>query len=370
MATILVMAGGTGGHVIPALALADALRARSHRVVWMGTAAGIEARLVPAAGYPVEWITVSGLRGKGALAWLVAPFKLLRALWQAQRVLARVAPAVVIGMGGFVSGPGGLAAWLARRPLLVHEQNAVPGTTNRILARVASRVFEAFPASFSNRTSFTKAECVGNPVRAAIAALPAPRVRLTDRAGRVRLLVLGGSQGASALNAAVPRALTRLATAHPSMERPEVRHQAGARMVDEASAAYAAAGVAAEVVPFIDDMAAAYAWCDLVICRAGAMTVSEVAAAGVAAVFVPFPAAVDDHQTANARWLTDAGAAVLLPQAELDDARLAALLAELADRARLIEMGERARTLARTDAVPRLVAACEQLAAPITGAAA
>jgi UDP-N-acetylglucosamine--N-acetylmuramyl-(pentapeptide) pyrophosphoryl-undecaprenol N-acetylglucosamine transferase len=198
-------------------------------------------------------------------------------------------------------------------------------------------------------------------VRAAIAALPAPRDRLKDRAGRVRLLVLGGSQGASALNAAVPQALTRLATDHPSMERPEVRHQAGARLLDEARAAYAAAGIEAEVVPFIDDIAAAYAWADLVVCRSGAMTVSELAAAGLAAVLVPFPAAVDDHQTANARWLSDAGAAVLLPQAELSDERLAALLAELGDRDRLVAMAEQGRAVARLDAVPRLVAGCEAL---------
>lgn len=358
MATFLVMAGGTGGHVIPALALADALRARTHRVVWMGSPAGIEARLVPAAGYPVEWITVSGLRGKGMLSWMLAPFRLVRAWWQAQRALSRVAPDAVVGMGGFASGPGGLAAFLARTPLVVHEQNAVPGLTNRVLARLAARVFEAFPRSFAARSSID-AECVGNPVRAAIAALPAPRARLTDRAGRVRLLVLGGSQGASALNAAAPRALARLATD----QRPLVRHQAGARMLDDARAAYAAAGVDAEVVPFIDDMAAAYGWADLVLCRSGAMTVSELAAAGLAAVLVPFPAAVDDHQTANARWLVDAGAARLLPQAELSAEALAALLAELGDRATLIAMGERGRAVARLDAVPRLVAACEALVA-------
>jgi UDP-N-acetylglucosamine--N-acetylmuramyl-(pentapeptide) pyrophosphoryl-undecaprenol N-acetylglucosamine transferase len=360
MATFLIMAGGTGGHVIPALALADALRARSHAVVWMGTPAGIEARLVPAAGYPVEWISVSGLRGKGLASWLLAPFRLARAWWQAQRALARIRPDAVVGMGGFASGPGGLAAVLARRPLVVHEQNAVPGLTNRLLARVATRVYEAFPRSFARRSGI-EAECVGNPVRAAIAALPAPRDRLKDRAGRVRLLVLGGSQGASALNAAVPQALTRLATDHPSMERPEVRHQAGARLLDEARAAYAAAGIEAEVVPFIDDIAAAYAWADLVVCRSGAMTVSELAAAGLAAVLVPFPAAVDDHQTANARWLSDAGAAVLLPQAELSDERLAALLAELGDRDRLVAMAEQGRAVARLDAVPRLVAGCEAL---------
>ena len=361
MATFLVMAGGTGGHVFPALALADALRARQHRVVWMGSSGGLEARLVPAAGFPIEWITVAGVRGRGLLGWLLAPLRVLRAVGQALAALRRVQPAVVVGLGGFASGPGGIAAWLTRRPLLVHEQNAVPGLTNRVLARVASRVLEAFPGSFSPSVQGGRVECVGNPVRATIAALPAPRTRYQDRAGRVRLLVVGGSQGAQALNAVVPQALARLASAHPF----EVRHQAGAKHADSARAAYATAGVAAEVTPFIDDIAAAYGWADLVVCRSGAMTVSELAAVGLAAVLVPFPAAVDDHQTANARWLVDAGAALLLPQAELSPERLAATLSALTARDTLLAMSERGRAIARLDALPKLVDACERLAGEV-----
>ena len=358
MATFLVMAGGTGGHVFPALALAEALRARQHRVVWMGSREGLEARLVPAAGFPIEWIAVTGLRGRGPVGWLLAPLRVARAVWQALGAMRRVRPAVVIGLGGFASGPGGIAAWLTRRPLLVHEQNAVPGFTNRVLARVATKVFEAFPGSFGAAAG--RVECVGNPVRAAIAAQPAPRARYLDRTGRVRLLVVGGSQGAQALNAVVPQALARLASDLPF----EVRHQCGAKHVAETSTAYASAGVSAAVTPFIDDIAAAYAWADLVVCRSGAMTVSELAVVGLPAVLVPFPAAVDDHQTANARWLVAAGAATLLPQAELTPQRLAATLGTLTERRALLEMSERGRAIARVDALPRLVAACELLAAP------
>jgi len=354
MATFLVMAGGTGGHVFPALALADALRARQHRVVWMGTPAGIEARLVPAAGFPIEWITVTGLRGQGLARWLAAPWALLRALWQAERALARVAPAAAVGMGGFASGPGGLAAWLRRVPLLVHEQNAVPGLTNRVLTRLATRSFEAFPGSFARG----RATCVGNPVRPAIAALAPPGARAAGRSGALRLLVLGGSQGARALNEVVPQALARLVPG----ARPQVRHQAGPKLLDAARAAYAAAGVDAELSAFVDDMAAAYGWADLVVCRSGAMTVSELAAAGVAAILVPFPAAVDDHQTANARWLADAGAARLMPEAGLSAATLAAALVELGARPALLAMAERARALAPADATAALLAACEALA--------
>jgi len=335
---ILLAAGGTGGHLFPAEALGVELIRRGFRV-----------RLATDA---------RALRGRGALGWLLAPLRVLRAVWQAAAALRRVRPQVVIGLGGFASGPGGLAAWLARRPLVVHEQNAVPGLTNRVLARIATKVFEAFPGSFDRRFG-GRVECVGNPVRAAIAALPAPRARFQDRAGRVRLLVVGGSQGAQALNAVVPQALARLASDHPF----ETRHQCGAKHEAATTAAYAAAGVSAAVTPFIDDMAAAYGWADLVVCRSGAMTVSELAAVGLPAVLVPFPAAVDDHQTANARWLVDAGAAELLPQAELTPERLATTLAALDERRRLMEMSERGRAIARHDAVPRMVAVCEALAA-------
>ena len=309
----MIMAGGTGGHVFPALALAARLRERACEVVWLGTRAGIEARLVPAAGIPVEWIGIGGLRGKGVMTLLRAPFALLRALWQAIAAVRRQRPAVVVGLGGYVTGPGGLAAWLLRRPLVIHEQNAVAGLTNRVLARLAEPVLEAFPGSFP---AVRGARAIGNPVRAAFRALPPPQVRYGARSGALRLLVVGGSQGAAKLNATVPAALASLP---PGLF--EVRHQAGERGLEAARAAYARAGVPARIEPFIDDIAEAYAQADLVVCRAGALTVSELAAAGVAALFVPFAAAVDDHQTLNARQLETHGAARLLPERELDAAR-------------------------------------------------
>lgn len=340
------MAGGTGGHVFPALAVAEVLRARGHEVAWLGAVRGIENELVPRAGFPLHRLAVAGLRGKGLLALLAAPFRLLRALGQSLDVLRRFDPAVVLGLGGFASGPGGLAAWLTRRPLLVHEQNAVAGYTNRLLARLARRRLCAFPGSLP------RAEVVGNPVRAAIADLPEPARRFADRAGPPRLLVLGGSQGARALNRMLAPALARL-----EMEV-AVRHQAG-RGLEEARAAYAAAGVGAELCAFIEDMAEAYGWADLVVCRAGAMTVSEIAAAGVAALFVPFPHAVDDHQTANAGYLVAVGAARLVRENELTAERLAEeLRALLQDRGQLLAMARRAREKAVTDAAERVAAAC------------
>jgi UDP-N-acetylglucosamine--N-acetylmuramyl-(pentapeptide) pyrophosphoryl-undecaprenol N-acetylglucosamine transferase len=344
-ARVLVMAGGTGGHVFPALAVADALRAREIEVVWMGTRLGLEARVVPEAGIPVEWITIGGLRGKNFGTRLTAPFKVGLAVLQALRIVLRVRPAVVLGMGGYAAGPGGVAAWLTRRPLVIHEQNAIAGTTNRLLARVACRVLAAFPGAFPDGI---RAEVVGNPVRAAIAALPVPDVRLADRSGPARLLVLGGSQGALALNEAVPEALARL----PEELRPEVRHQAGRNTLDIARAAYARVGVEAEISEFIDDMAEAYGWADLAICRSGALTVSELAAAGVPAVLVPFPAAVDDHQTLNGGYLVAAGGAVLVPEKQLQPERLARVLAGLLpDRGRLLDMARRARDAARPQAL-------------------
>lgn len=318
----MIMAGGTGGHVFPALALAARLQERACEVVWLGTRAGIEARLVPAAGIPVEWIGIGGLRGKGLMTLLRAPFALLRALWQAVAAVRRQRPAVVVGLGGYVTGPGGLAAWLLRRPLVIHEQNAVAGFTNRVLARLADPVLEAFPGSFPAARG---ARAIGNPVRAAFRALPPPQVRYGARSGALRLLVVGGSQGAAKLNATVPAALALL----PSGLF-EVRHQAGERGLEAAREAYARAGVAARIEPFIDDIAEAYAQADLVVCRAGALTVSELAAAGVAALFVPFAAAVDDHQTLNARQLEARGAARLLSERELEATRLAQELRGLA----------------------------------------
>jgi UDP-N-acetylglucosamine--N-acetylmuramyl-(pentapeptide) pyrophosphoryl-undecaprenol N-acetylglucosamine transferase len=340
---VMIMAGGTGGHVFPALALAELLRERACEVVWLGTRQGIEARLVPAAGIPVEWIAIGGLRGKGLMTLLRAPFSLLRALVQSIAAVRRQRPAVVVGLGGYVTGPGGLAAWLLRRPLVIHEQNAVAGLTNRVLARLARPVLEAFAGSFPPERH---AAAVGNPVRRSFFDLAPPAVRYGARSGALRLFVVGGSQGAAKLNAAVPAALARLPAGAW-----QVRHQAGARGLESAREAYARAGVVATVEPFIDDIAAAYADADLVVCRAGALTVSEIAATGVAALFVPFAAAVDDHQARNAQQLVAQGAAALLPEAALTPERLAAELARLgADRAALAAMAGRARAFARPEA--------------------
>lgn len=351
-APVMIMAGGTGGHVIPALAVAGALRGR-REVVWLGTERGIEARLVPAAGYPVEWIEVAGLRGKGIGRWLAAPFALVRAVRQARAALAQRRPGVVLGCGGFASGPGGIAAWLAGTPLVVHEQNSVAGLTNRWLARVAARVAEGFPGSFpaARRAVFT-----GNPVRPAISALPPPRERYGARHGPIALLVIGGSQGSAALNRLVPEAVGLL----PAARRPAVVHQCGARHREATERAYAKAGVAAVVCEFIDDMAAEYANADLVIARAGASTVAELAAAGIAAILVPFPAAVDDHQTRNAGWLAETGAAQVVAEAGLTGAELANRIATLGSngRGKLLAMAEAARARAVTDAAERVAALC------------
>jgi UDP-N-acetylglucosamine--N-acetylmuramyl-(pentapeptide) pyrophosphoryl-undecaprenol N-acetylglucosamine transferase len=349
----MVMAGGTGGHVFPALATARVLQRRGYDIVWLGTQRGIESRLVPAAGIPVEWLSVSGLRGKGFTAWLVAPVRLAVALFQALRAVRKHQPTVVLGAGGFASGPGGVAAWLLRRPLVVHEQNAVAGLTNRILARLADRVLEGFPGSFGRGVT---AEHVGNPVRPEIAAVPPPERRFAAREGRARLLVFGGSQGAARLNAVVPAALAEL----PAALRPEVIHQTGRNGRDETVAAYQSRGIEADVRSFIDDMAGAYGWADLAVCRSGALTVAELAAAGVPAVLVPFPAAVDDHQTRNAEHVVRAGAAVLLPERELTPVSLAATLRTLleAGRPRFAQMAAAARGTATTDADERLADAC------------
>ncbi|NLG75589.1 MAG: undecaprenyldiphospho-muramoylpentapeptide beta-N-acetylglucosaminyltransferase [Xanthomonadaceae bacterium] len=351
--TVLIMAGGTGGHIFPALAAARVLRERGFEPVWLGTQRGLEAKLVPPQQIEIEWISVSGLRGKGIGTWFAAPFKLSLALWQSLKVMRRRRPAVVLGAGGFVSGPGGLAAWLTRRPLVIHEQNAVAGMTNRMLACFARSVLEAFPASFPPHA---KAQRVGNPVRREIAAIAPPAQRFAERSGRLRVLIFGGSQGAARLNAVVPAAFAMIDAA----ERPAIIHQAGERHLDVAREMYAKHGVQADVRAFIDDMAEAYAWADLVICRAGALTVSEIAAAGLGAVFVPFAAAVDDHQTRNAKFLVDAEAAVLIPEAELTPLRLYEVLRGLltAGREKLADMAARARTLAITDADVRLADAC------------
>ncbi len=349
---VLIAAGGTGGHVFPALAVARALRERGVSVVWLGTAGGMEARLVPANGFAIEWVRVAGIRGKGAGAWLLAPFRLARAVADAIGVMRRRRPGVVLGAGGFVSGPGGIAAWLLRIPLLIHEQNAVAGLTNRWLARLAREVLEAFPGSFGPGV---QARCIGNPVRADIAAIAPPGERLAGRTGRARLLVIGGSQGARRLNELVPAAVARLA---PPL-RPEILHQTGARHLEATRAAYARAGVDATIRAFIDDMADAYAWADFAICRAGALTIAELQAAGLGAILVPFPAAVDDHQTRNAEFLVRAGAAVLAPEASLDAQGLSNSIAALsADPARRRRMAEAARAGSVTAAAATLADLC------------
>ncbi len=351
-APVMIMAGGTGGHVFPALAVAECFQARHIPVVWMGTRRGLEAKLVPQAGIPIEWLAVAGLRGSGVKRLLLAPFMVTAALVRAGAILRRIKPRLVLGMGGFVSGPGGLMSRCLGIPLVLHEQNTVPGMTNRWLARIANRVTEAFPGSFPPAR---RALAVGNPVRASIAALAAPGERFQTHGGRPRLLVIGGSQGALALNELVPRALALLA----ENERPEVYHQAGARMQQTAVAAYREVDVVANVQPFIDDMAAAYGWADLVVCRSGALTVAELAAAGVGSILVPFPYAVDDHQTTNARFLEREGAAQVIQQKDLTAAKLAGLLsALLRDRDALLAMAEAAHGLARVDAASRVVTLC------------
>ena len=349
---VMIMAGGTGGHVYPALAVAKALEANEQPVFWLGTHRGLEARIVPANDIDIEWVSVKGLRRKGLLSLLLAPLTLGIAVAQSLGVIARRRPSAVLGMGGFVSGPGGLAAWLTRRPLVIHEQNAAAGLTNRLLARLARVVLQAFPGSFNARVD---AETVGNPVRTDIAAIAPPAERYRDREGPLRLLVLGGSQGALALNRLVPAALATL----PGERRPVVRHQCGARTMETAVSAYEGSGIEVELVAFIDDMAAAYAWADLVVCRAGALTVAEVCAAGLPAVFVPYPSAVDDHQTANAREATERGAAVTAQEADLDVESLAAILAEfMSTREALLKRAEIARSLAVPHSLETITGYC------------
>ena len=349
---ILVMAGGTGGHVYPALAVARALQANSCEIVWLGTRRGLESRVVPEAGIDMEWISVKGLRRKGVLALIIAPLQLGWALLQSLAVIVRRRPAAVLGMGGFVSGPGGVAAWLTRRPLVIHEQNAAAGMTNRLLARLARVVLQAFPGSFNSNVI---AETVGNPVREDIAAVASPAERYGDRQGPLRLLVLGGSQGALALNRTVPAALATF----DAEVRPVVRHQCGERTLQVAKDAYEQSGVKVELLPFIEDMAEVYAWADLVVCRAGALTVAELCAAGVPALFVPYPAAVDDHQTANAGPMAAAGAAQIIQESELTPELLARLLRDwLQSRASLMQKAEKARALARPDSLLRITELC------------
>jgi UDP-N-acetylglucosamine--N-acetylmuramyl-(pentapeptide) pyrophosphoryl-undecaprenol N-acetylglucosamine transferase len=349
--TIMIMAGGTGGHIFPALAVAERMRSAGWRVVWLGARAGMEAKLVPPRGYDMAWVAFSGVRGKGPLALALLPTRLLVAFWQSARAIFAQRPHVVLGMGGYVSFPGGMMAALLGRPLVIHEQNSIAGLANKVLARLADRVLCTFPGALP------RAVVTGNPVRPEIGALEPPERRYAGRSGRLRLLVVGGSLGAKALNETVPAAMALI----PAERRPFIRHQAGAQHIEALRAAYAAAGVEAETVPFIDDMAKAYAETDLIVCRAGATSIAEIAAAGVASVLVPYPHAVDDHQTTNAGLLADADAAVLMPQSQLTPERLSALVASY-DRGRLLDMARRARALGRPDAADAVARACEEAA--------
>jgi len=352
MTTIMIMAGGTGGHVFPALAVARALRDQGVQIVWLGTREGIEARVVPAAGFELETISIRGLRGGGLLRWLLLPVRLNIAMFQALRILRRIKPDAVLAMGGFASGPGSLMASVLRIPLLIHEQNAVAGLTNRWLVQIADIVMAGFPTAFGEHHGV---RVVGNPVRQEIVALPSPELRLAEHHGRLRLLIIGGSQGAQVFNQVVPEAVRAL----PEVSRPQLWHQTGKRDEAGVAAAYRAFLPDAKVAAFIEDMAAAYAWADVVVCRAGAMTIAELAAAGVAAILVPFPHAADDHQTANARFLEVRDAAVLVPQSEFTAARLAELLTSLgANRALLQRLAVNARACATTDATETVAQLC------------
>ena len=356
MTRLLVVAAGTGGHVYPALAVAERLRSMGVDVSWLGTSMGIEGRLVPAAGFPLHVSRVVGLRGKGVARWLAAPLLLLRSGLRSMAVLARVRPHVVLGMGGYGAGPGGLVARLFGIPLVIHEQNAIPGLTNRLLASFATRVLEAFPASFSARRH---AIHTGNPVREALACGPVPEIRLARRSGRLRVLVIGGSQGARALNEMVPRALG----IDSLVDKVTVRHQCGSAHVDATRGGYAALAIEAEVTGYIEDMSAAYTWTDVAVCRAGAMTVAELAAVGVASILVPFPHATDDHQYRNARFLADRGAAMLFEQDSLDaDALAGAISALHDDRGRVESMSRAAYDVAVRDAAHRVAAQCLEVA--------
>lgn len=348
--TALIMAGGTGGHIFPGLAVAQALRERGWKVHWLGAPASMESRLVPPQGFALETIDFSGVRGKGIKTLALLPFRLLRAFWQARAVVRRVQPDVVVGLGGYISFPGGMMAALAGKSLVLHEQNSVAGMANQLLARVADEVFTAFPGVFP------QGHWVGNPLRAAFLQQPTPTERFAGRSGPLRLLVVGGSLGAKALNEVVPQALALL----PLGQRPIVTHQSGAAQIDALRAHYGAAGVEATLTPFIDDTAQAFADTDVIVCRAGASTVTEIAAVGAAAIFVPFPAAVDDHQTTNARFLVDAGAGWLLPQPQLSAESLAQML-QTTGRPTLLQRAIKAKEMQKTEATLVVVSACEAL---------
>jgi UDP-N-acetylglucosamine--N-acetylmuramyl-(pentapeptide) pyrophosphoryl-undecaprenol N-acetylglucosamine transferase len=352
--TIMIMAGGTGGHIFPALAVAEHLRAQGWNAVWLGVRGGMEERLIPPRGYTMAWVRFAGVRGKGLLAAALLPLNLLVAFWQSARAIFAHRPDVVLGMGGYVSFPGAMMASLLNRPLAIHEQNSVAGLANRVLARLADRVLTSFPDAFGETTAVI---WTGNPVRQEIVAMLPPENRYAARAGQLRLLVVGGSQGAQVLNTVMPEALALLAPA----ARPRVLHQAGAGRDGEVRSRYQQHGVAAEVVAFIDEIAARYAETDLIVCRAGATTVAEIAAAGIASLLVPYPHSVDDHQTINARFLADRGGALLIPQSELTAQRLAGVLGGFT-RERLLAMAQAARATGRPEATRSVAQVCMELA--------
>jgi UDP-N-acetylglucosamine--N-acetylmuramyl-(pentapeptide) pyrophosphoryl-undecaprenol N-acetylglucosamine transferase len=352
--TALIMAGGTGGHIFPGLAVAEALRASGWQVQWLGAPGSMESRLVPPRGFALNTIDFSGVRGKGVLTFALLPVRLLKAFWQSIQVIRRVKPNVVVGLGGYISFPAGMMAVLLGKPLVLHEQNSVAGMANRVLAQVADKVFTAFPGVL------TKGEWVGNPLRAEflLQAEPSERFapRLADPAHRLQLLVVGGSLGAKALNEIVPKALALLTAG----QRPQVIHQSGEKQIDALRANYAAAGVEATLTPFIDNTAAAFAQADLIVCRAGASTVTEIAAVGAAALLVPFPFAVDDHQTTNARFLSDQGAALLVQQNDLTPEALSVML-QKSELLTLLSIGLKAKSMQKIQAVQAIVLACESL---------
>ena len=350
--TALIMAGGTGGHIFPGLAVAEELRARGWRVHWLGAPGSMESRIVPPQGFAFEPVDFSGVRGKGPVTLALLPLRLLRAFWQALAVVRRVQPDVVVGLGGYITFPGGMMAVLAGKPLVLHEQNSIAGMANKVLAGVADRVFTAFP------NVFKKGLWVGNPLRQAFTRQAEPAERFAGRQGPLKLLVVGGSLGARALNEVVPQALALI----PADQRPVATHQSGAAQIDQLREHYAKAGVGATLTPFIDDTATAFAEADVIVCRAGASTVTEIAAVGAAAVFVPFPAAVDDHQTTNAQFLVQAGGGWLVQQRDLTPEGLAQMLQNM-ERSTLVERAQRAKTMQKTQATREVVTACEELAA-------
>ncbi|MDP2152951.1 MAG: undecaprenyldiphospho-muramoylpentapeptide beta-N-acetylglucosaminyltransferase [Methylotenera sp.] len=351
--TLMVMAGGTGGHVYPAMAVADTLKNEGWNIVWLCTQGGMENKLIADKTYDKAMITMQGVRGNGLLGWLLLPVKLLKAFSQSLKALNQYQPDVVLGMGGFAAFPGGLMAKLQGRPLVIHEQNSVAGLTNKVLAKVATRILAAFPSAFGD-----KALLVGNPVRADISAIAAPAQRFANRSDALRLLIVGGSLGAQALNEVIPQALAQM----PADQRPQVVHQAGVKHIEILQKNYKQADVEVDARAYIDNMAAMYAWADFVICRSGALTVAEVSTAGLGSLMVPFPFAVDDHQTGNAQYLADAGATILVQQKELSVEKLTKLLKEL-NREKCLEMAEKARALGKPEATADVAKICVQMAA-------